>query len=755
MRLAHPSRLDIFRAETEAVSNSIEMSTWVFRTDSGSLQQIQIGAADLVAAHSAATSAWGWVGGFAGIRHILANVHNPFSNSTITNVFSCLGFRPSLCQILTFQGVVYLQDGYTDDAFGGDLRTQFLGLTICALAHECGAAQAIHVFMQCLAPALFLQASKGIPGMREALYTQLNDSSKVILNEGATRGLPKQFIQAIVDLRLPACYHAFRKFNQTLDDPLLPEISMIGGLLKWIGKQYEESYFTRSAMVARVAACLKSVGYKIGQIRIWDGNGDPPILNRGVILVIAGSADTDPYIMDLDALEEQAFTSHYQLSTVGALLINALHFRCDELPESFQTWFENVQNLISANLDFHWEWSTTNDRSSMKIISTWNSPQGRPPSWSTRLASLDFPNFADRVAPCYTLVGSDEMLRVVLKTKNHWVSHALIPDELIRYRIITASILLAVIGRLAGPGFDNLRHATTLNLAAPNWITKITQCVNYGMEHGFPIYIAVALIASIHCGVDPEELGEGFLTSDATESLNGEVIGWRNGIYAVVPSLLFEMAPTLKAVGFRCSDTFIGNLPVHDKGFVRSGHERRLIFTEPDNRAPRLMEDETRSQAPPSPVVGPPLAAASDVEMYINIERIFQTKDPDLCFCGRVGGEVIGVVGVTEILTTLLRSFETQKKCPGHEEVAQAEIMPASFWANMRWVRDRLMSKSMSSHNHHTYIPVKGNRCWALFLAGHIDSSQGILSDGCFDCAATKRSNAFEKEGNLIVIGYQ
>ena len=61
-------------AETEAVSNSIKMSTWVFRTDSRSLQQIQIGAADLVAAHSAATSAWGWVGGFAGIRHILANI---------------------------------------------------------------------------------------------------------------------------------------------------------------------------------------------------------------------------------------------------------------------------------------------------------------------------------------------------------------------------------------------------------------------------------------------------------------------------------------------------------------------------------------------------------------------------------------------------------------------------------------------------------------------------------------------------------
>ena len=731
------------------------MGTLVFKTGSGPVQQVQIGAADIVAASSAATSAWGWVGGFAGIRHILANIPNPFSKSTITKVFRCPEFRPGLCHILTFKGVVHYQDGCTNDAFGGDLRTQFLGLTICALEHECGATQAINIFMHCLAPALLLRPDREIPGVREALYTQLHDNSQKILNEGAFRGLPQQFIQAIASLQLPDCHHEYRKYNQSLDDPLLPEISMIGGLLIWIGKQHEESYFTRSAMVARVAACLRSVGYKIGQIRTWDGQGDSPVLLRGVILVIAGSTNTDPYILDSDVLEEQLFRSHYQSNTTGALLINALHLCCDELPESFQTWFEDIQKLIRTSLDFHWEWSAANGRSSIKIVAGWRTPTDRPPSWSTRLASLEFANIADRVAHCYILAGSEHMLRVVLKTKDNWIDNGQIPRELIRYRIITASILLAIVGRLTDPGFDNLHHATTLNLNRPHWISKMAQYVSRGIEHGFLIRTAVALIATIHCGVDPEELGEELLTSDQTYSENSEVIGWRNGIYTVVPSLLFEMAPTQESIGFHCSDIFIGNLPVHDKGLIRSSHERRMTFSESSDRGPLSIEGVERCQAAPPIVVCSPVAAASDVEMYINIERIFQTQDPDLCFCGRVGGEVLGVVSVTAILSTLLRSFRPRIQCRGHENPAQAEIMPASFWANNRWVRDRLMSKSVASHNHHTYVPVSGNSCWTLFLAGQIDSSQGVVSEGCFDCAVAKRSNAYQKEGNLIVIGYQ
>ena len=44
----------------------------------------------------------------------------------------------SRCHILTGIGVFYFEDGDSHKAFDEDPITQTIGLTICALAHECG-----------------------------------------------------------------------------------------------------------------------------------------------------------------------------------------------------------------------------------------------------------------------------------------------------------------------------------------------------------------------------------------------------------------------------------------------------------------------------------------------------------------------------------------------------------------------------------------------------------------------------------------
>ena len=729
------------------------------------IPQIQVGATDLVATCSAARSAWGWLGGFAGVRHILAHIETPFLTGKMSDIFRSPMRLPTMCGILTFQGLVYLPEELTEDAFGGDPRTQLFGLTICALAHECGGEEAVHVFMKCLAPFLFPKPNKIIPGIREALYGQLLDNYGIILNEGSARKLDARFIEAVTNLRLPYCYQDYNKLYQDpeANGPFAAEIAMVGSFLKWLGRQEEGPYFTRSCMVARVAACLKAVGYIMGQIRVWDGKDSPPAISGGIILVIGGSMEiggsvvTDPYVLDFEELEEPNYIAHYRFSTVGALLLNALHRPCEILPESLQTWFDKVRDIIETSLDFRWEWPAARHHQKLKIMSVWKLSPSKSASWLVRLASLEFPNFAQHITPCYELVGSEEMLEVVLKAKDYRASRAALPTELVKYRIITACILLSIIGKLGGTEFGSLQHATTLDLSNHSqWMAKATRYVNKGILHGFSIPTAVILIATIHCGLSYKSLEEDLVVENAGEIIDRRVIGWRNGTYCVVPSLLFALKPTPESLGFRCADIFICNLPVHKTGSVRSGHERRMILQGPSPTGQGLLlpPAESRSERP-CPIFDSPVAAVPDVPLCINIEKTFHTQDPDLCLCGRVGGNVIGIVGVLEVLETLVRNLGSQAACPGHDSLPIAEIMRASYWANNVWIRDRMLSRSKPCSTPHIYVPVKDDHCWALFLAGFLPSSQAVISHGCFDCTVKQRSTAFSRNGELVVIGYQ
>src|SRR6202034_4907103 len=98
-------------------------------------------------------------------------------------------------------------------------------------------------------------------------------------NEGASRGLTKRFTDAVSKLNLPTGDRQWLRIKEdSRANAFPPEFNMVGGLLRWIGQGDEGSriYFTRSSLVARVAACLKAAGYMIGNIHAWNGVGDSP-----------------------------------------------------------------------------------------------------------------------------------------------------------------------------------------------------------------------------------------------------------------------------------------------------------------------------------------------------------------------------------------------------------------------------------------------------------------------------------------------
>lgn len=153
-------------------------------------------------------------------------------------------------------------------------------------------------------------------------------------------------------------------------EPLPSKILMVGGLLKWILREDREAYYTRSGLVARVAAYMKEVGYTVGRIQAWDGFGNPPISlgSKAVLLVMRGSSSTDPLMLDPQEIAQLGRTHHYQYKTVGAMLMDALDNVSQSFPEVFQNHFEatfaymkvhlniqyvvNVESQVTAKLDW-------------------------------------------------------------------------------------------------------------------------------------------------------------------------------------------------------------------------------------------------------------------------------------------------------------------------------------------------------------------------------------------------------------------
>ena len=94
--------------------------TLIFKASpQGSLQQVQVGPVDVVATLAAANSAWGWIGGFAGIKSTL-NLGRSFSKGKKgVSCFADPSLLPISCKILTYGGIAAFRFEDTAEAFGG------------------------------------------------------------------------------------------------------------------------------------------------------------------------------------------------------------------------------------------------------------------------------------------------------------------------------------------------------------------------------------------------------------------------------------------------------------------------------------------------------------------------------------------------------------------------------------------------------------------------------------------------------------
>jgi hypothetical protein len=134
-----------------------------------------------------------------------------------------------------------------------------------------------------------------------------------------------------------------------------------------------------------------------------------------------------------------------------------------------------------------------------------------------------------------------------------------------------------------------------------------------------------------------------------------------------------------------------------------------------------------------SSLVGEPQPEPPDVPLYINFERAkldYAPMQTQIALVGRIHGQSVGVSGIYDIMVVVAQSLNTRiPSCPGHAARAKALIIKASFW--MARKHQRPMD---GTNQYHTYMPVRNNQAWALFLASQIKGIDGRVCFECYDC---------------------
>ncbi|KAH7319323.1 hypothetical protein BKA65DRAFT_514315 [Rhexocercosporidium sp. MPI-PUGE-AT-0058] len=737
---------------------------------------IQIGPADIVATLSAGNSAWGWIGGLQGISSISQFLKDPFAKRK--DIFQPRNLSMESCQMLTFHGSAQFPDPGMEP-FGDSFSTKMVGLTICALAHEMGLPPSINMFMKNLVPGLMKSDISQVAGAQEALHSQLVDNGDRILNEGAARGLPAIFNQAILSSSFSGCQG--RQYPEVeLDAPRNPytDIAMVRGLLNWISKDFRTVYLTRSATVARVALLLKAVGYEIGAVSTWDGQGEPPHFARSVVLVLGGSSPTDLLMeTEVSSFMDPRLITHYRFSTIGAFMVNTIRCRHGFYPEVCQDYFSNIYQDLKQRLAFSWEYfdwegddHDDDGETELFAVPHWLPSPAVYSQIAVRLSSIYFARCAQQVASYYERIARSSTLDVVLKQKLQDGKTSVLPDEVVEFRVITVSILLSVTAILSGPEFETLHHATKIQLSQEADLSIFCRNIENLLSFRLSFSQIALCIAHIHCGEEEPDMTI-YSPNREHEPHSVGIIGWRKGNYAVLPRLLLNlnMGPSEEVLGFQCTDVFIGNLPVFRDGSIKCNKHAPLssVYKETalfESLLEQARQGDTEGQVVQAGESGVHIGVANclppDVPLYINIERPSHVEDPWLGLCGRVGGVSIGNFGVFDIFRGLIGSFDLKKVIKSrtssgcvHQDDDQRSgsffTVPASVWASRGIGR-----KPSGDASHIPFIPVEADAAWAVFLSVEPGSR---ISFGCPQCLVEESSDKrhFGGDKSRLIIGYE
>lgn len=691
---------------------------------------LQIGPPDLLATATLVTSMWNHFGGLKNLVRIFQYIPGLSSLTRVND----LGFKPqdlpATCHILTTHGIRHLNDSDPKNCFGGDARTQLVGFTICALSHLFGQEFGVRMFMKFMASAILEETVD--PGVKDLLYAQLTDNAHHIIREGVARSLPSRFEEAIRDTCLPtlAC---------TESRSLGTDDQYIGGLLRWIVQRRRSHYLTRSADVVRVAACLKSVGWLIGPIRI-SSNDSPPGAYDGLTLLTTGYHETDRLAFDDGdgpiSEGDVNHIHHYRNETVGSMLFLALGAPDELSPEKIQDDFYRINSKIRKKLSFTWvveRHDQDGHGPTLSALPQWTKKASGKKTTGSRVSVALACRFfdsktADNVAECFDGFASDDINQKIRRFEEANDDEAVEPECVQRWKIIVVCIILSIAEILGGDDYSSLAHATQLDLYRAhdyegNTALQLLSGLLRDFEKGLHFGAVLRLLATCHVGTPLTNI-------DPSHNVwSTRTIGYQGNGYTVLPNLLFNMSVDRSSIGFRCTNLVFDNLPSHDiNGYVEtvSSDDWSSYATGEENKGKQAVI------ARHSSLVSEPQWEAPDVPLYLGLERgrlDYAPMQKEVAFAGRIHGELIGVSGIYDMIVTLVNSFNKTRTCTGHHEPAKALVIKASTWMGKR--RQRPMD---GTNQYHTYIPVRGSQPWALFLAGQIMNIDGRLCFDCYDC---------------------
>ena len=726
--------------------------TLVWQTQRGALIQTQVGTIDIVNTWSAAASVYGWLGGTERLRFLFDRL--PFRNRSRERLCELkldhqLRLQPLRALVLTSSGPLVAHMDDMRDSFGGDLRTQVIGTTICALAHELDRFTAANLFRRFLMPYLFGEETL----LLDTLQSQLLEESTLqkIINEGSSRGLNDMFLETAASSGVPPTGQTWRDKTpfENGNNPLLGEVKLIAGFLKWLASGAGLEYRTRSALVARIAMYLKAVVYSIGSIHIWTGHGEPPspIGARCLLLVLGGSSETDTCMPDPE--DVQTLTSqpklHYQFSTIGALLLSAMGTVVDIAPETLQEDFQHIFAYIQEHLEITY----FAEDGSIYATYKWRKSTWSATPTATRLASLYFPESAEVVAPCFDRIASETYLNLVRKRQ---VNQELRQDskELGRLRATNASVVISIISRFAPDTFASTRHATDLDLFDQGWLSEMCEFLDRVKNPSLPE--VVYMLAGIHVGPlerTAEKLGLGFEKLSSRGYKGSKTVAWRDGIYSVVPSFLLQQDLRADNIRFVCLDQFWANVRTRDDGSITSSYGPGMqryevnISESPISTDISALERQENKNSKDYHL-GSSEASAPDRQLYLCLGTPMHIDNSsEVCYVAWINGSVAGTVGIADVFFVLVASNVEPELCPGHDADPLFINIRTSTWVQNYW--DKPQSKQ-----HPILVSARGDTGWAIFAAGQIANQDGRIVFRCPTCALQNynRARALENDSD-------
>ena len=695
---------------------------------------------DIVDATQAINSAYhvhGWLGGFEGVDLLLSTYISPIAVAARAEELRLdvsKGLCPIQVSVLTGQGPVECMIKDSAEAYGGTLSTQIVGLTLCALFHECDQRDALMVFMKAMVPYFF----EGLDEVVDDLQTQINDNFDRIYNEGAARCLTDRFRCAVADLDNHGGDRAYLREYSRIDfiaDPHPSEVSMLGGFLKWITQYKKGTYFTRSGLVARVAACLKVVGYPIGSIQTATGTDDPelPPKDTGlipVVVVLGGSSLYDPLQLGHDEVMGGWYADHYSHQSVGRMLVAALGYQSDISPEFLQREFEYIYDYLEEYLVITYE-ACDDAVAAPRATADWSR---EPPLCEeddeyyrmVALAELYFPSSGEYIAHCYRAITSRQAYEEILDNQAIMgVFDHPFPESLALFRAITAAIAISIASRLAPDTFKDTEHCVSLDLGDDNWLQDFGDIVEELLgpdddgKKGLEFHKAVGVVAAVHTAAQIEEV----------RSTRSNVIGYRTAVYSVVPSLLVKMAPSRDALGLCCLDGFLGNIRTNKKGIVRSSSTVRLY------QAWHPSDVDNGSLDPPTSGTDPPTIEPPDVPMTLHLGAPAWHGSSALCLRGKAGKTVAGEASIVDVLAVLAASLREPQVCT-HQIPCKINVINTNV---STWIAGGHTKPARRYQV--TYVPVHRHGPSALFFAGQAAQFGARIIYRCVECAVVRRKS--------------